>query len=168
MNTLLEPLFPGLRFRGDPRAMRSVTVLVFTAIVQSITPQRACPNNAMPCNGVETPWLINVDRCDKFSILSLLMGDMGSWGRAYVKRMYVRGTWPVSHSITSSPQPPVTGYRKPPGGPGGGGGRPSSFPRKEAPGGSCDRMRSDAPSPAAGDFPGPGQVLEGVAPTRTH
>lgn len=83
--------------------------------------------------------------CDKFSILSLLMGEMGSWGRVYVKRMYVRGTWPVSHSITSSPQPPVTEYRKPPGGPGGGGGRPSSFPWKEAPGGSCDRMRSDAP-----------------------
>ena len=34
------------------------------------------------------------------------------------------------------PSAPATGRRKPPGGPGGGGGRPTSFPRKEAPGGS--------------------------------
>ena len=62
------------------------------------------------------------------------------------------------------PSAPATWRRKPPGGPGGGGGRPSSFPRKEAPGGSCDRMRGDAPSPVAGDFPGRARFARELLP----
>lgn len=82
--------------------------------------------------------------------------------------MYVcRGVFVLSPTASSpalSPPPTATGRRKPLGGPGGGGGRPSSFPRKEAPGGSCDRMRGDAPSPVAGDFPGRARFARELLP----
>ena len=74
--------------------------------------------------------------------------------------MCVRGCSSYLPRHRLQPSAPATGRRKPPGGPGGGGGRPSSFPRKEAPGGSSDRMRGDAPSPVAGDFPGQGEEQE--------
>lgn len=72
---------------------------------------------------------------------------------------------PSHHFQSPAPRRPGTGN---PQGPGGGGGRPSRFPRKEGPGGSCDRMRGEAPSPAARDFPKPRHASGGVTPTWVH
>lgn len=88
--------------------------------------------------------------------LPILMGEMGSWRGVYLQGICVRdarlAVFPL-HPSSLAPNPGL-GHRKPRGRPGGGRGPPSGFPRKEGPGGSCDRMRSEAPSPAAGDFLG--------------